>query len=600
MLQFLIFSAICLLVQGQKPAPMDWWQTSVIYQIYPRSFKDSDGDGVGDLRGIAEKVPYLKKLGVGAVWLSPIFQSPMADFGYDISNFTNIEPIFGSMTDFEKLKDALHAQDIKLILDFVPNHSSDEHEWFVKSVQKIDPYTDYYVWHDGKMVNGTRQPPNNWISGFSYSAWEWHPERQQYYLHQFHKKQPDLNYRSPYLVEEMKNILRFWLDRGVDGFRMDIVLALFEDERFLDEPPVDGTTLEPWNHDYHQHIYIADQPETYDMIKQWRKVLDEYTKKDGHPRVMMTEAYSPIDKTMGYYGNTTHPGAHFTFNFLFITDLNAQSTANDFEKVIMKWYDNLPAGKWPNWVMGNHDQRRVASRFGIELLDGLHMIQMVLPGTSVTYNGDEIGMEDTFIRWDQTVDPQGMSVGKDNYLRFTRDPQRTPFQWDHTTSAGFSTNPKTWLPVNPNYWRLNYRNVKREIRSHFRVYQQLVALKEAATIQHGDLNVFALSKYVLAFTRSYEKNPTYVVVVNIGSEIETTEGLQKKGSLPKYLTVYSASINSGYTQGRKLLADKIKLRPKAGLVLFTAGNEGVLDSLMTLSEEDDDKELDEMASSFSY
>lgn len=273
--------------QGVRPTKQDWWETGNFYQIYPRSFKDSDGDGVGDLNGITSKLDYLKQLGTTAVWLSPIFQSPMADFGYDISDYTKIHAEFGTMEDFDRLAAHCRALGIRLILDFVPNHTSNEHEWFLKSVKKDPEYKDFYMWHPGvKHANGTRSPPSNWLSIFRFSAWTWVEERQEYYFHQFLKEQPDLNYRNPKVVEAMKNVLRFWMDRGVSGFRCDAVLALFETEvnktsgRYDDEP-LSGDCDDPQSHCYLKHIYTAHLDETYDMIYQWRAVTDEYQARHG-------------------------------------------------------------------------------------------------------------------------------------------------------------------------------------------------------------------------------------------------------------------------------------------------------------------------------
>ncbi|XP_018908637.1 maltase 2 [Bemisia tabaci] len=565
----LLSSTRCELLKAIPQRDLEWWERGIIYQIYPRSFKDSDGDGVGDLKGIVEKVGYLAKLGIKAVWISPIFKSPMADFGYDIADYRAIEQIFGTMQDLENLKDLLHENGLKLILDFVPNHTSDEHEWFKKSVSRQEPYTDYYVWQDAKVVNGRMFPPNNWLSDFGGSAWTWNEDRQQYFLHQFHPKQPDLNYRNPLVVQEMKDVLTFWMDRGVDGFRMDAVMTIFEDELLRDNPRSNNPDALPTDQQYLNPIYSRDQPETYDVIKEFRKLLDDYSAKTNTVRFMATEAYSNITQTMKYYGTEDEPGAHFTFNFLFITSLSQQSSARDFKRIIELWYSNLPIGKWSNWVIGNHDQRRVASRYGIDMLDGLHMMQMVLPGTSVSYMGDEIGMEDTFIRWDQTLDPPALNAGPERYLRFTRDPARTPFQWGTCTSGGFSKNKKTWLPVNPRYWTHNLETEKRNKRSHFKNYQKLVALKEAPVIQFGNLKVYALTKWVLVITRSLPGHPTIIVIANLGTEFENTANLSSIAKLPETIKLNICSVNCAYVPGIMLYTDKIHLRPKAAMVCST-------------------------------
>nr|XP_018917258.1 PREDICTED: maltase 2-like [Bemisia tabaci] len=573
-LSFLVFTtAWCREEMEEQPQrDLAWWEKGVIYQIYPRSFKDSDGDGIGDLKGIAEKIDYLSKLGVGAVWISPIFRSPMADFGYDISDFRAIEPMFGTMKDFERLKRLFHKNGLKMILDFVPNHTSDEHDWFKKSVARVDPYTNYYNWVDGKASeNGTIQPPNNWLSYFGGSAWTWNEKRGQYYLHQFHPKQPDLNYRNPLVVQEMKDVLTYWMDKGVDGFRMDAVMTIMEDIKLRDEPLSGKTDVLPTDEEYLNHIYTRDQPGTYEIIKQFRKHLDDYSRKTHTVKFMATEAYSNLTSTMKYYGTKDNPGAHFTFNFETIEALTPQSNAPDFKEVIEDWYAALPASKWSNWVLGNHDKRRVGSRYGIDMLDGLHMLQMCLHGTSVTYAGDEIGMVDTFIRWDQTKDPPALNVGPERYQRFTRDPARTPFQWNASTSAGFSTNPKTWLPVNPDYWSHNLVTEKKKASSHFKNYRRLLTLKKSPVIQFGSVNVYTLSDWVLVITRTLKDHPTYIVILNLGTELEDTKGLRKIANLPDQIRLHTCSINCGYSPGAQLRTDEIQLRPKAGFVCIARG-----------------------------
>jgi alpha-glucosidase len=339
-------------------AAKDWWETASFYQIYPRSFMDSNGDGIGDLKGITSRLDYLKSLGITAFWLSPIYKSPMADFGYDISDFYDIQPEYGTMADFEELVSKANALGLKVILDFVPNHSSDENEWFIKSVNKEGKYKDYYIWHPGKTnpAGGRPLPPNNWLSLFKYSGWHWNDVRQEYYFHQFVDKQPDLNYRSPDVVEQMKDVLRFWLGKGIAGFRIDAVWCLFEvapdaNGNYPDEP-VSGNTIDADDPNYLTHIYTQDQPGTYDMVYQWRAVMDQW-KADhgGQTKIIMTEAYTTLDNTMKYYGNETVNGSHMPFNFQIILNLRSWSTASNVNDVIRSWMDHLPKGRTANWVV---------------------------------------------------------------------------------------------------------------------------------------------------------------------------------------------------------------------------------------------------------
>ncbi|KAL1140800.1 hypothetical protein AAG570_000728 [Ranatra chinensis] len=415
---------------------LDWWQPAVVYQIYPRSFKDTDDDGMGDLRGIIEKIGYLKHLGVDAVWLSPIYPTADADFGYDIKDYINIDPRFGDMYTFLQLADGLEKAGIKLIMDFVPNHSSNQHPWFVKSKNNHPAFADYYVW--------SPSIPNNWVSlivsmgtvsGFGGSAWEYDETRKAYYLHQFLKEQPDLNYAHPRLLEDMKDVLKYWTNNGVDGFRMDAVYTIWEDNYDSDEP---YTCDDHANYGCLNHTYTADREGTYGVLTQFREVLDEVTKQKGtHTRIMMTESYSnDRNKILKYYGTKSKPIAHFPFNFDLITRLNKDSTASDWANVINEYLEAINGVGWPNWVLGNHDQRRVANRFGREMGDPLNMLGLVLKGTMVSYQGEELVMENSEVRWDQAQDPQGIRAGLQHFYESSRDPQRGPFIWDDTKNAG--------------------------------------------------------------------------------------------------------------------------------------------------------------------
>lgn len=347
--------------------------------------------------GVAEKMEYLSELGMDGVWLSPIMQSPMADFGYDISDYYKIQPEYGSVDDLKALIEKAHSVGVKLILDFVPNHTSDEHEWFKRSVANDSYYRDFYIWHDGKInaATGEREPPSNWLSQFKFSAWEWNDQRQQYYLHHFAIKQPELNYRNPNVVAAMKEILVFWLDNGIDGFRIDAVPFLFESEidpitgTYPDEPAIEDTSSCPdptdWCH--LQHIYTNSLPESIEMIYQWRELLENWKKAhNSSSKILLTEAYTSFNNLMLLYGNGVRNGSHVPFNFEMLQGLNKQSTAADYRYYVKHWLDNMPQGVFANWVLGNHDNRRVASRFGPERVDLINIMLQTLPGIAVTYN----------------------------------------------------------------------------------------------------------------------------------------------------------------------------------------------------------------------
>ncbi|XP_071573955.1 alpha-glucosidase-like [Temnothorax nylanderi] len=537
-----------------------WWQSMSLYQVYPRSFKDSDGDGVGDLKGIISKLEHLAESNVDAFWLSPIYPSPMVDFGYDISDFRNIDKRFGTMKDFETLSKAAHDASMKIIMDLVPNHSSDKHEWFQKSLQSIEPYTDYYIWHKGKVLpNGTVTVPNNWVSVFGGLAWTWRDERQAYYLHQFTPEQPDLNYENENIVNEMKDIMRFWLDKGVDGFRVDAIPFLCEDVRLLDEPLTGNPN--PKDPGYTYKTYTQHQPRTYEIVRGWREVMDEYSE-----RVMMMEAYANMTMTMKYYVY----GAHFPFNFGFITDTNKDSKATDFKRLIDGWMVNMPVLRGTaNWVVGNHDKSRLVTRYGRQRAEALTMITLLLPGVGVTYNGEEIGMEDTWISWEDTKDPWGCNAGRDGFEKASRDPARTPFQWDDTTSAGFSTNPKTWLPVNKNYVTLNLAAQKKQNNSYYALYKAVSALRKWPAVKRGTLTTKLLNDDVLAFTRKANGQQSVYVVVNFADK-EKTVDLSTLVHASNQLNVYYATTNAHHLIGNIIKDVRALKIPASGAVIYTS------------------------------
>nr|XP_014094242.2 maltase A3-like [Bactrocera oleae] len=553
-------------------AAKSWWETASFYQIYPRSFKDSDGDGVGDLNGVTSVLPYLKEIGIAGTWLSPFLESPMADFGYDISNFTAVDPLFGTMEDFERMVTKAKELDIKIILDFVPNHSSDECVWFIKSAARDPVYKDYYIWHPGKLVDGKRQPPNNWVSVFYGSAWQWHEERQEYYLHQFDKKQPDFNFRNPEVREAMNNVLRFWLDKGVPGFRIDAIYHAFEIEadkrgNYADEP-VSGWSDDPQDYGYVRHIYTVDQWETPHLVYEWRQILKDYqVKHGGDERILMVETWSPIDIVMLYYGNETADGGQIPFNFQMISNLGMYSNAHHYSELINKWFQYMLPGRTPNWVIGNHDKNRVGTRFGAERIDLFNILLLTLPGCSISYNGEEIGMTDVWISWEETVDPQACNNEQEGYEWRSRDPARTPFQWSDIANAGFTTGQSTWLPIAEDYKLVNVKRERGVALSHLNVFKNLQKLRKSTTLQNGETEVKALNDYVLAVKRSLRDNYTYITLLNIFGNIENFNLHEPFAELPaqfEYVIITDRSIKR---EGDKIPTSSVTLMPHESIVL---------------------------------
>ncbi|XP_053966298.1 maltase A1 [Anastrepha ludens] len=554
----------------------EWWENGNYYQIYPRSFRDSDGDGIGDLNGVTEKLQYLKDIGFTAAWLSPIFKSPMADFGYDIADFYQIHPEYGTMEDFENMIKKAKEVGIKIILDFVPNHSSDENEWFTKSVDGDPAYADFYVWHNGKIneTTGEREPPSNWVSAFRYTAWEWNEVRQQYYLHQFAIKQPDLNYRNPAVVAEMKNVMRFWLGKGISGFRVDAIPYLFEKEldrynNYPDEPVIDDVSSCPDPDDgcHLQHIYTQDQPETFDMVYQWRTLAEEFKKEHGgDTRILLTEAYTSFDNILRFYGNGVLNGSHIPFNFDFLTNVVNNTKAPVVVEHIEKWLNSMPEGVYANWVLGNHDNKRMASRFGVQRADLFNILLQTLPGNAVTYNGEELAMTDVYISWEDSVDPQACNANPTTYYAVSRDPARTPYQWDASPNAGFTSGDHTWLPVSADYKQNNALAQLRAPQSHLQVFKKLIRLRKEPSFQDGELKIKAIDDDLIVYSRQLPGSDLYVIVLNLGAT-DKSLNVNDHYSLGSQAEVITTSIQSQYNDGDIIDPTTFKAEAYVGTVL---------------------------------
>jgi alpha-glucosidase len=482
-----------------------WWQRGTIYQIYPRSFMDSNGDGVGDLPGIISRLDYLRWLGVDAIWISPIYPSPMKDFGYDVSDYVDVNPLFGTLADFDRLVAEAHARDLKVILDFVPNHTSDQHAWFRESrSSRDDPKRDWYIWHDPAPGGG---PPNNWLSCFGGSAWEFDEATGQYYYHAFLKEQPDLNWRNPHVVDAMMDVLRFWLDRGVDGFRVDVLWHLIKDDRFRDNPPNPDWT--PGRDPYQQLIpvYTTDRPEVHAIVQRMRALMDEYT-----DRLFIGEIYLPIEKLVQYYGGPELKGANLPFNFQLI---NAKWDARHLSRLVHEYESALPEGAWPNWVLGNHDQHRIATRCGLAQARVAAMLLLTLRGTPTLYYGDEIGMCDVEIPPESVHDPFEKNVpGKG----LGRDPERTPMQWNARRNAGF-TSGAPWLPLACDCASVNVETQQHDPGSMLTLYSRLIALRRGeAALEVGRFELLDADGDVLAYVRRGRKGESsFLVALNLGS-----------------------------------------------------------------------------------
>jgi alpha-glucosidase len=473
-----------------------WWKHGVIYQIYPRSFQDSNGDGIGDLQGVIERLDYLndgteRSLGIDAIWFSPTFPSPMADFGYDVSDYEDVHHDFGNLATMDRLIEEAHKRGIRVILDFVPNHSSSQHPWFIASrSSRENPKRDWYVWHDAKPEGS---PPNNWIAAFGGPAWEWDQTTHQYYLHSFLKEQPDLNWRNPELKMRMLDVLRFWMKRGVDGFRIDVMDRVVKDPQLRDNPP---QTNERYRYRAHTalqiHQYDVNWPEIIDVVRDIRRVVDEFPE-----RMTVGEVGGPPEQIVAYYGTDGQDGLHLAFNFPFVRVRQRHWTAEHIRRVVDAFEGALTPGAWPNHVFGNHDVDRFISRVnddgrGQERARVAALLLLTLRGTPFIYYGEEIGMEGGDV-------PEHMLQDPARFFAPGRDPERTPMQW--TRQGGFTTG-EPWLPYSN--LACNVADEQDDAQSLLSLYRRLIWFRRSSdALRFGDYTPLdGMPESVLAYTRT--------------------------------------------------------------------------------------------------
>jgi len=477
---------------------MDWWRGSVTYQIYPRSFQDSTGSGVGDLAGITRRLDHAARLGVDAVWLSPVFPSPMADMGYDVSDHTGIDPSFGSLADFDAMLARAHDLGLKIIIDQVLSHSSDQHPLFIESRSSRDnPKADWYVWAD---PHPDGSPPNNWLSVFGGSAWEWDSRRRQYYLHNFLPSQPDFNFHNPDVQDWLLSTLRFWLDRGVDGFRLDTVNFYFHDAALRSNPPEPGNALKPAvnPYDMQRHLHSKTQPENIAFLERLRALLDDYD-----ARTMVGEVGEAAAHSLPIMADYTRPGRlHMAYSFAM---LGPDFTARHFRDQIEGFFRAAP-GSCPCWSFSNHDVIRHVSRWSDhgepEPLARLAAAMLVgFEGSICLYQGEELGQTETDILYHELTDPPGIRFWPDYK---GRDGCRTPMVWDAAPNGGFTTG-TPWLPVKPEQAARHVEGQEGVAGSVLETYRALLAFRKAQpALRHGKTRFLDLPEPILAFVREAE------------------------------------------------------------------------------------------------
>lgn len=541
------------MTNNEHTAP--WWQRGVIYQIYPRSFQDTAGDGIGDLQGIIDRLDYLNdgtaaSLGVDAIWISPFYPSPMKDFGYDVADYCDVDPMFGDLATFDRLVTEAHARGLKIIVDWVPNHTSDQHPWFLESRRSRDnPKRDWYLWRDPK-PDGS--PPNNWGSAFGGPAWTLDETTGQYYLHQFVSEQPELNWRNPEVKEAMFDTLRFWLDRGVDGFRMDVIGMIIKDEQLRDNPPNPNPRPGLSDNDISGRllsVYNADQDEVHDILKEIRQLFDQYD-----DRVTIGELWGPLPRWVKYYGAAGEE-LHLPFNFRLMDegkwDVKTMRGLVDAMEAI------LPEFAWPNYVLGNHDRIRLATRFGGQAqARTAAMMLLTLRGTPTLYYGDEIGLENGDIKPEQMQDPQGIGLG----IEYTRDVTRTPMQWDASPYAGFS-DVEPWLPISADYQTRNVAVQAQNPTSMLNLYRQLLHYrKKTEVLTLGSYRPLDLHDHCFAYVRQSDSQRSLIALNFVDTAC----------TLPLKNVGHGRIILSTHLDRMENVVDELHLRPFEGVIIELA------------------------------
>lgn len=489
--------------RASKKDKHPWWQQAVFYEIATISFQDSDGDGKGDLQGLLSRIDYLEWLGIGAVWLTPIYPSPMLDLGYDISDFCDVHPQLGTLEQFDHLLEKLHRRDIRLILDFVPNHTSDQHAWFKESRSaRENARRDWYIWVDPGRDGG---PPNNWQSRFSGSAWEWDERTGQYYYHSFLRQQPDLNWRNREVRDAMADVLRFWMKRGVDGFRVDASAVLAKDELLRDNPPdpeADDSKPPPQRF---RNIFNDDRPEAMAYLADMREVIDAFD-----DRVLCGEVQGKTDRIGHFYGQD-RPRLHLPLNFVL---LDSQWDAVFLQGSLDAYLNAIPDKAWPDWVIGGHDKHRVASKLGQSQARIVAMLSLTLRGTPFFYAGDELGMEQVPIPADRVTDPFEKLL---HGYKLNRDPERTPMRWNTGRNAGFSDG-EPWLPMGADIEKRNVSVLREDERSLLWLYKRLLALRrQEPALMTGAYIPLRSQNDILSFKRT-DGDAAFLIALNLKHE----------------------------------------------------------------------------------
>jgi len=482
-------------------ADPDWWRGAVIYQIYPRSYQDSNGDGVGDLLGIVQRLPFIASLGVDAIWISPFFTSPMLDFGYDVSDYCDVDPMFGTIADFDAVVETAHALGLRVMIDLVLSHTSDQHAWFKESrTSRDNPKSDWYVWADPK-PDGTA--PNNWLAIFGGPAWQWDARREQYYLHNFLLEQPDLNFHNDQVQDALLDVTRFWLDRGVDGFRLDTINFYFADKELRDNPPLApekrnatiAPSVNPYNHQ--EHLFSKNQPENVAFLKRFRALLDEY------PDTTCVGEVGDAQRGLEIMGEYTRGDdrVHMCYAFEFLAEqpLTPARIADVFQRV-----EKVATDGWPCWAFSNHDVQRHATRWDLTpaALRVFTTLLMCMRGTACLYQGEELGLPEADIAFEDLQDPYGIAF----WPEFKgRDGCRTPMVWETDNEHGGFSPGKPWLPVSHSHLNRSVKTQENDPGAILHHYRRAISFRKAHdTLRKGRQSPVVADGSVVSFTREFQ------------------------------------------------------------------------------------------------
>lgn len=549
-ISFFLWSAA---VNAQEKENTEWWKHTSIYQVYPRSFMDSNDDGIGDIAGIISKLDYIKDLGFEAIWFSPFFRSPQQDFGYDVSDYTSIDPDYGREGDLERLIEEVHQRDMKVIFDLVLNHTSVHHPWFQASLDSTSQKSDWYVWKKGK----GNKPPNNWKNMIGINGWQYHEGKEQWYYSSFLPFQADLNWRNPEVADAMFNVVRYWLDRGVDGFRLDIFNVILEDASFSDNPGGINPFPRPENPagGFQNLKYNYNHPENFEIARELRKVMDEYDN-----RFLIGEVMGDHENLKGYLGDGHGLHSIFLFDFIYY-DFKAKF----FREKITEYENNYPEPRVPVYVYSNHDVRRSIGRVDEdpEKAKLTALVQLTARGIAVVYQGEEFGSSDTRIHKREALDPLTDYIRLPQFVLdrlpflINRDECRTPVQWSAGKNAGFSKSDSTWLPVNPKYKEVNAAKALDDSTSLLHTYRKLLKLRsENEILKFGTAKIIdekEIPRDVYCLEREYNGQKLWVVI-NFGKKTRTIEN-------PNRLQMIK------YNHRAQLTGNNILLPPLSGIVL---------------------------------